>query len=227
MPPRTAPTKLHRSLRLLATSGRFQVDRDLRARWQKLCGAAALLSARFRTATRALFLLFLLSAPARAGSPDPLPPAATTQGLPARADLEQHLGAHIPLDLAFTDEAGQKVSLRRYFGERPVILQMGYNHCWLMCDVVTGALVRSLQDIRLNPGTDFNVLFVSIDPTETWQLSAKKRASYIRSYGRSKTAPAGIFSPVRPRRSRPWPTPWATTSSTIRPASSSPTRAVS
>ena len=38
-----------------------------------------------------------------------------------------------------------------YFGQRPVILQMGYNHCWLMCDVVTGALVRSLQDLRLEP----------------------------------------------------------------------------
>ena len=56
-----------------------------------------------------------------------------------------------------------------------------------MCDVITGALVRSLQDLRLDPGRDFDVLFVSIDPNETWQLAAKKRAAYIRSYGRSKT----------------------------------------
>ena len=136
-------------------------------------------------AVLSFLLLGLVPAPARAQSTD--------AQLPARADLEQHLGAKIPLDLAFTDETGQTVSLRRYFGERPVILQMGYNHCWLMCDVVTGALVRSLQDIRLNPGTDFNVLFVSIDPTETWQLSASKRASYIRSYGRSKTGPGWHF----------------------------------
>ena len=190
MPPPTALTNLRLLLRLLATSGRFQVDRDLRARWQKLCGAAALLSARLLTATA---LFSLPPAVLCAQSPDPLPPAATSAGLPARADLEQHLGAHIPLDLPFTDETGRTVALRRYFGERPVILQMGYNHCWLMCDVVTGALVRSLQDIRLNPGTDFNVLFVSIDPTETWQLSAKKRASYLRSYGRSKTGPGWHF----------------------------------
>ncbi len=118
---------------------------------------------------------------------------AQEQKLPARADLEQKLGAQIPLDLNFTDETGQTVPLRRYFGERPVVLQMGYNHCWLMCDVVTGALVRSLQDLRLNPGSDFNVIFVSIDPRETWQLAARKRADYIRSYGRSKTGPGWHF----------------------------------
>jgi len=115
------------------------------------------------------------------------------QKLPARADLEQKLGSQIPLDLTFTDDTGQPVSLRGYFGRRPVILQLGYNHCWLMCDVVTGALVRSLQDIRLNPGTDFDVLFVSIDPHETWQLAARKRADYLRSYGRSKTGPGWHF----------------------------------
>ena len=118
---------------------------------------------------------------------------AQDQQLPARADLEQKLGAQIPLDLTFTDEAGQAAPLRRYFGQRPVILQMGYNHCWLMCDVVTGALVRSLQDLRLDPGKDFDVVFVSIDPKETWQLAAKKRAEYIRSYGRSKTGPGWHF----------------------------------
>ena len=123
----------------------------------------------------------------------PLVKTELTQGLPARADLEQRLGAQVPLDLTFTDETGQSVPLRRYFGQRPVILQMGYNHCWLMCDVVTGALVRSLQDLRLDPGTDFDVVFVSIDPHETWQLAARKRAEYIRSFGRSKTGPGWHF----------------------------------
>ncbi|HEX4083463.1 MAG TPA: SCO family protein [Chthoniobacteraceae bacterium] len=106
--------------------------------------------------------------------------------LPARADLEQKLGAQVPLDLVFTDETGKAVPLRSYFGKVPVILQLGYNHCWLMCDVITGALVRSMQDLKLTPGSDFEVLFVSIDPSETWQLAAKKRADYIRSYGRDR-----------------------------------------
>jgi len=120
-------------------------------------------------------------------------PVHAAQPLAGRADLEQKLGAQIPLDLTFTDETGKTVPLRSYFGQRPVILQLGYNHCWLMCDVITGALVRSLQDLRLTPGTDFNVLFVSIDPNETWQLAARKRADYIRSYGQARTGPGWHF----------------------------------
>ncbi len=114
-------------------------------------------------------------------------------GLPARADLEQRLGAQVPLDLSFTDEAGHPVTLKDYLGSRPVILQLGYNHCWLMCDVVTGALVRSLQDLRLEPGSDYDVLFVSIDPYESWQLAAQKRTEYIRNFGRLRTGPGWHF----------------------------------
>jgi protein SCO1/2 len=130
---------------------------------------------------------------ASAQAQNPAPGANTLPGLPARADLEQKLGAQVPLDLTFNDEAGRRVPLRRYFGERPVVLQLGYNHCWLMCDVVTGALVRTLQDLRLDTGRDFDVIFVSIDPRETWQLAAKKRAQFIRSYGRSRTGQGWHF----------------------------------
>ena len=37
--------------------------------------------------------------------------------MPARADLEQKLGAQIPLDLTFTDETGHAAPLRKFFGE--------------------------------------------------------------------------------------------------------------
>ena len=112
---------------------------------------------------------------------------AEEQKLPARADFEQKLGSQIPLNLSFTDETGRSTTLDTLFGRRPVILQLGYNRCWLLCDVVTGALVRSLQDLTLNPGRDFDVIFVSIDPSESWQLGARKKAEYVRSYGRLKT----------------------------------------
>jgi protein SCO1/2 len=122
-----------------------------------------------------------------------VPLHAQEQKLPARADFEQKLGSRIPLDLPFTDETGRQVTLGTLFGRHPVILQLGYNRCWLLCDVVTGALVRSLQDLKLNPGSDFDVVFASIDPAETWQLSARKKAEYVRSYGRLNTGPGWHF----------------------------------
>ncbi|HEY1770775.1 MAG TPA: SCO family protein [Chthoniobacterales bacterium] len=113
---------------------------------------------------------------------------AEEQKLPARADLEQKLGAQIPLELKFRDETGKVVTIESLFHKRPVVLQLGYYKCWLMCNVVTGALVRTLQDLRLNPGQDFDVMFVSIDPKEKWQLAARKQAEYVKTYGREKTA---------------------------------------
>lgn len=122
-----------------------------------------------------------------------VPLLAEDQKLPARADFEQKLGSQLPFGLLFTDETGRSTKLGALFGPRPVILQLGYNRCWLLCDVVTGALVRSLQDLKLNPGRDFDVVFVSIDPSETWQLGASKKAEYVRSYGRSNTNPGWHF----------------------------------
>jgi protein SCO1 len=118
---------------------------------------------------------------------------AQEQKLPARADFEQKLGSQIPLNLSFTDETGKSTTLGALFRSRPIILQLGYNRCWLLCDVVTGALVRSLQDVKLNPGRDFDVVFVSIDPSESWQLGARKKAEYVRHYGREKTSSGWHF----------------------------------
>lgn len=108
------------------------------------------------------------------------------QKLPSRADIEQKLNAQIPRDLKFRDETGQIVPFSTYFGKRPVILQMGYYKCWLLCDVVTGGLVRSLQEMRLTPGKDFEIVFVSIDPREDWKTAARKKAEYVKLYGRDE-----------------------------------------
>lgn len=118
---------------------------------------------------------------------------AQEQKLPARADLEQKLDAQLPLDLKFRDDTGALVPLSTYFHKRPVVLQMGYYRCWLMCDVVTGGLLRSLQDIRLTPGRDFDVVFVSIDPKENWKIAAQKKSEYVKMYGQRKTAAGWHF----------------------------------
>ena len=47
----------------------------------------------------------------------------------------------IPLDLPFTDEAGQQVKLGQYFGKRPVILALVYYECPMLCTQVLNGLV--------------------------------------------------------------------------------------
>jgi len=63
------------------------------------------------------------------------PLAADEARPPALRDVgvDQHLGAALPLDLAFRDESGRTVALRDYFDGRPVLLSLVYFGCPMLC----------------------------------------------------------------------------------------------
>ena len=108
-----------------------------------------------------------------------LPPALRNIG------LDQKLDAQIPLDLAFRDESGAALPLSAYFGSRPVVLALVYYQCPMLCTQVLNGLVMSLRGMTLESGRDFDVVTVSIDPTEMPALAAKKKAEYLRRYGKA------------------------------------------
>lgn len=98
--------------------------------------------------------------------------------------FDQKIGAQIPFDAVFRDEAGNPVRLGNYFGKKPVILVLGYYGCPMLCTLVLNGLVESMQDLKMDIGNQFDVLDVSISPTETPQLAAAKKREYLRHYGR-------------------------------------------
>ncbi len=102
--------------------------------------------------------------------------------------IAQRLNQQIPLDLAFRDETGKLVHLSDYFGKRPVILSLVYYKCRILCPEELDGLVGALEMVKFNPGRDFNLVFVSIDPTETPALAAQEKALYMKRYGRPGTA---------------------------------------
>jgi protein SCO1/2 len=54
-------------------------------------------------------------------------------------------------------------------------------------------LASALEMVKLTPGKDFNIVLISIDPTETPQLAAQKKAFYVKRYGRPETADGWHF----------------------------------
>jgi protein SCO1/2 len=100
----------------------------------------------------------------------------------------QKLNTQVPLNLAFRDETGKAVHLGDYFGQKPAILGLVYYQCKMLCPEEIDALVGALEMVKFNPGKDFNVIFVSIDPTETPEIAAKEKALYVKRYGRPQTA---------------------------------------
>ena len=104
--------------------------------------------------------------------------------------IDQHLGAQIPLDLAFRDETGRTVHLQDYCGKRPMILSLVYFGCPQLCTTVLNEMTVSLNVMPTSVGKDFDILTISFDPHETPQLATSKKAEYLRVY-RRPTANAG------------------------------------
>lgn len=107
--------------------------------------------------------------------------------------FDQELNHAIPLNLTFTDEHGKTVELGQYFGSKPVILTLNYYTCPMLCTQVLNGLDRSLENIRPTIGKDFNVVTVSIDPTDTPVLAATKQAVYTGMYNRRGSAEGWNF----------------------------------
>ena len=100
-------------------------------------------------------------------------------------DVIEHLNEPLPLDTRFTDDAGRQVTLRDYFkGERPVLLQLGYNKCPMLCNLVLNGAFDGLKGVDWMPGKEFEVVSVSVDPTETPELAKAKKESYLAEFER-------------------------------------------
>lgn len=113
--------------------------------------------------------------------------ASATPEILRHVGIEQNIGASLPLDLEFNDEAGAPVSLGSYFGGKPVILTLVYYDCPMLCTEVLNGLNRSLAPLNYSIGEEFEVVTVSFDPRETPTLASQKKAVYTQRYGRPGT----------------------------------------
>lgn len=107
--------------------------------------------------------------------------------------IDQKLNQSIPLNLEFRDEHGKAVQLGEFFGQKPVILSLVYYNCPMLCTQVLNGLESSLKLIPMDIGKQFNVVTVSIDPTERSVLAEAKRALYTGLYGRPGAAAGWHF----------------------------------
>jgi len=99
--------------------------------------------------------------------------------------ITEHLGEQLSLDLEFTNEAGEKVRLQKYFdGKRPVMLALVYYECPMLCNLLFTGINKSLQQLKWTVGQEFQIVTVSIDPKEGPELARMKKATHMETYGR-------------------------------------------
>jgi protein SCO1/2 len=107
--------------------------------------------------------------------------------------IEQRLNEQIPADLQFRDETGKTVRLGDYFGTKPLILNLVYYRCPMLCSEVLSGLESALRVLKFNVGDEFDVLTVSFDPTDTPEIASAKKADYLKRYGRPGAAAGWHF----------------------------------
>ncbi len=94
--------------------------------------------------------------------------------------VEQNLGGKIPLNLPLYDSMGRRVKTGYYIdGKKPTIITLNYSNCPMLCNVQLNQLARSLSELDLRIGEDFQLLSVSIDPKETAETVRKTKQKYV------------------------------------------------
>lgn len=94
--------------------------------------------------------------------------------------LDERLGAKIPLDLAFRDENGRQVRLGDLVTGPTIILPVYYS-CTNVCNYLQSGLARVLPAIKGTPGTEYRVISVSFDETETPTQASRAKRMYLTS----------------------------------------------
>ena len=125
-------------------------------------------------------------------------PANTRPPRLQNVGIEQHLDAQVPPDLTFRDDTGKTVKLGDYFGRKPLILNLVYYNCTMLCGEALAGLSSAMRLVKFDVGNEFDVITVSFDPRETSEMAAAKKIDYVKRYGRPNAAAGWHFLTGQP-----------------------------
>ncbi len=126
------------------------------------------------------------------------PPANSRPPRLENVGIEQHLNAQVPPDLTFRDDTGKIVKLGDYFGHKPLILNLVYYNCTMLCGEALAGLASAMRLVKFDVGNEFDVITVSFDPRETPEMAAAKKIDYVKRYGRANASAGWHFLTGQP-----------------------------
>jgi protein SCO1/2 len=135
----------------------------------------------------AMALAFAVGAHAQLYSPPESagPAAGQKPAILNNVGLDQKLNNPLPLDATFRDERGNPVVLKQFFNGKPAILTLVYYQCPMLCTEVLNGLSSAIAPLKYDLGKDYQIITISIDPTETPAIAEAKKEKYIQRYGRA------------------------------------------
>lgn len=91
------------------------------------------------------------------------------------------IGARLPLDTAFRDDAGRPTTLGRALGGEPAVLVFADYRCRSLCGPGLVLTALALDQTGLRPGRDYRFVVVGLDAADPPQLAASLRRARLQS----------------------------------------------
>ena len=108
--------------------------------------------------------------------------------------IERQLGDAVPTELTFRNARGETVTLGQYLdGTTPVILNLVYHDCPMLCGLMLDGFTSSLQSLSWTPGDEFRVLTVSFNHREGPEMARKQKEAYVKRLDRAGAAEGWHF----------------------------------
>jgi protein SCO1 len=99
--------------------------------------------------------------------------------------VEEKLGTVIDRNIELVDERGAIVPIGKFLNQgRPVVLNFVYYSCPMLCSMVLNGVTSSIREIPWTPGNQYELITISFDPRETFELAAAKKQGYLAKFER-------------------------------------------
>ena len=148
----------------------------------------------FLTMTFAWIVLLLVGSSVAVGQIETqVDPAKDPYGVGKKPDVKVGTGVvskegeSIDLTTAFRDHKNNLARIGDFFkNDKPVILSFNYSNCPKLCSVQLENMVDTLKQIDFKIGSDFEMVSVTIDPTETPDRAKQNIDIYLKRYNLSE-----------------------------------------
>jgi protein SCO1/2 len=97
--------------------------------------------------------------------------------------ITEHLGSTIPLDLKFTNENGEPITLRKIV-DKPTILSFVYFDCPGLCSPLLEGVSDVIKKTDLTLGKEYQVVTVSFNFRDTPEKAKKKKEIFTKRYSK-------------------------------------------
>ena len=119
--------------------------------------------------------------------------------------------------------SGYQVPLRSFFHkDKPVMLNLVYYSCPMLCNLVLNGQTQVLREMPWTPGEEFEIVTISIDPTEMFNLAVRKKQVYLETT--AEPAPGWHFLTDYKGNVKSWRPRWDFTTARTKTAAVRPCR---